>query len=224
MRRRAGGFTLLESLVAASIFLLALGCLLSIFRMGALIWLRSDASAELLGRLQTASAKIGREAEAGLFDSLALAQTSSGPTQTGCAFLTARDSEGRFQYDPGTCLPEWQTTVVFYFDQSSGRLFRRMIGLGGATIHQNLELHIDGFVTPSDSTDPPKLLKAYSSGTQIAANLEEVRFEAPTRTPTHSGVSLAARELVVEITARKSRYGPFTPERLASRTVFRFRN
>ncbi len=224
MTVRSRGFTLLESLIAASVFLLALAALMSIFRMGATIWLRSDASAELLGRLQTTSARIGREAEAGLFDSLALAETSSGPFQAGCAFLSARDSEGRFQYDPGSCMPRWQSTVVFYFDQSSGELFRKSVDLGGATIHENLARHVKDFVTPSDSKAPPKLLKEFASGQPIGRNLETVKFESPTRTLKGSGTTVARRELVVEITARKSRYGPFTPERLTSRTVFVFRN
>jgi hypothetical protein len=219
---KARGFTLVEALIACSMFLVMLGSLFSIYRMGATIWLRSDTGAEILGQVQSLSAKIAREAERSLFDSLAI---ESSATKTGCSLLSAHDANGRFDFDPGTRMPRWQTAILFYFDKAAETVYRLEVPIAGATPRENLLLYGQNFVrTPSG---PARLLPRFVGGQPVATKIKAVSFEKPTREVTLSGgrgdVAMPLRCLRLKVRVEKPRFGGGT-QAITSETVSYFRN
>ena len=215
------GFTLLETVVACSTFLLMLGTLFSIYRLGATIWLRSDTGAEILGQVQTLSAKIGREAERSLFDSLAIESNAS---LTGCSLLSARDANAHFDFDPGTRMPRWQTAILFYFDVTKETVYRLEIPLVGSTTRENLLLYSQNFIKASG---PDRLLPRFVGGQPVAIKIKAVSFEKPTRQVTLSDgrgvVDVPLRCLRLKVTVEKPRFGGGT-QAITSETVSYFRN
>ncbi len=223
--KRPAGFTLLESLVASSIFLLMSAGLFMIFRTGASLWLKSDANAEVLGKLQTVSARIGREAENSLFDSLAIASTKSPRSQHGCSFLSARNNDGQLDYHPSQLLPDWKRALVFYFDKKDRRVYRRDIILGQPNTLENLNHYSETFL----ATDPRVVLPDhFANGIPIAHDIENLVFSAPSRPVILSGgrgtEDFPLRQLQIEVTVKKSHYGTTKEANLTSRTVYFFRN
>lgn len=222
MRRfGSSGFTLLEALIACSTFLLMLGSLFAIYRLGATIWLRADTGAEILGQVQTLSAKIAREAERSLYDSLAI---ESSPTKRGCSLLSAHDSGGGFDFDPGTRMPRWQRAVLFYFDASTRTVYRREFPLTGASVRENLQLYSQGFVQEGAT---PRLLRRFTGGQPVANQISDFRLQKPTRRVTLSGGrgerDIPVRCLRLTITVEKPRFGG-GHQTITSETVSYFRN
>lgn len=223
--KRSRGFTLLESLVASSMFLLMSASLFMIFRTGASVWLKSDANAEVLGRLQTLSARIGREAENSLFDSLAIASKNTPRVQHGCSFLSARNNEGQLDFHPSQLLPDWKRALVFYFDKAERRVYRRDTLLGQPNTLENLRHYSQAY----QATDPTVVLTDhFANGIPIANDIENVVFSAPSRSIALSegrGVKdIPLRQLQIEVTVKKSHYGTTKEANLTSRTVYFFRN
>jgi hypothetical protein len=218
---RARGFTLLETLIACTAFLLMLGSLFSIYHLGATIWLRSDTGAEILGQVQTLSAKIGREAERSLFASLAIESNAS---LTGCSLLSARDVNGHFNFDPGTRMPQWQTAIIFYFDAAKETVYRLEIPLVGSTTRENLLLYNQNFIKTSG---PDRLLPRFVGGQPVAIKIKAVSFEKPTRKVTLSDgrgvIDLPLRCLRLKVTVEKPAFGGVT-QAITSETVSYFRN
>lgn len=199
MRQRPGGFTLVELMVSCMILGLLLTITFLMYRMGASAWLKSDAKSELLQIAQVVTSKFNRDVEGSSFRSASLAADGSG-----VAFLTAKDENGVFVYDPVTVMPRWQKYIVLYFQPDNKTLFRREVSvLGEPPEHAAM---------PIDSLGDP--LESYFSGGQpMATKIDELRFSMS-----------PDEQLVMEMSASKRRYGSATPERQSVRVVTSFRN
>lgn len=116
MKLSRKGFTLIETIIAASIFSFLLVTLFMVYRTGADAWMKSDANSELLGKAQVLTSKISRAVERSSYQSLAI--NRSAPDAV--SFLSPLDSNGVFQYDSYRNRPLWQEYLFFYRDRVTG--------------------------------------------------------------------------------------------------------
>ncbi len=199
-RRPSSGFTIAELLVSSVVLGLLLAVTFSIYRMGAAAWQKSDAKSELLQIAQVVTAKVNREVEGSTFRSLEVAGDGSG-----AAFLTARDENGVFQYDPVKLTPRWQQYVVLYFVPAQKTLYRREVSVAG--------LPQQDAAMPINSLGAGALPTYFRLGQPIGRGMDECRFSVG-----------GDEQLILELSASKLRYGSPTPEKQSIRVVTAFRN
>lgn len=226
-RQRA--FTLIEVLVSFSLLGLLFTFVFAVYRVGAAAWLKGDANAELLGRVQALSSKIGREAERSSSSSLSIALSDIDPNLKGCAFMSAVDANGVFQYDPGTTAPRWGFADVYYFDISGQRVYAARQALVGADrIAVSKDYGERFLLEPYPSTRNP-LPDRFTSGQPIANGIKNIDFRALDRVIVNTGGSTAATtqelgQLEITIAVEKKAYGTDVPVSLTSKSYYLFRN
>lgn len=199
-RRRLRGISLAELMVSCVILGLLLAAAFAIYRMGASAWLKSDVKSELLQVAQQVSAKVNREIEASSYRSVEIA-----PDGSGLAFLSAKDGNGIFNYDPVAITPRWQEYVVLYFDQGRKALLQREVPVLG--------LPQEKAAMPISSLGGGPVANYFQNGRVIAHGMDSCRFSVT-----------ASEGIVVEISASKKRYGSQTPENQSVRVVTALRN
>lgn len=199
-RAKEDGFTVAELIVSCFILGLLLTAAFGIYRMGASAWLKIDAKTELLGLAQVVTARINREVEGSSYRSLTVAANGSG-----IAFLSAKNRDGVFVYDPVTIMPKWQKYVVFYFDNDSKTLLRKEVDVVGKP-PENASM-------PIASLEGKPVENYFQDGQVVQRGIEQLRFST---TPNE--------QLVLEMSATLSRYGSARPERQSARVVTTFRN
>lgn len=187
-------------MVSSFILGLLLTAAFMIYRMGASAWLKSDAKSELLQIAQVVTAKVNREVESSNFRSLSVA-----PDGSGVAFLSAKNANGVFVYDPVSIVPRWQKYIVLYFQSSDKTLYRREISVVG----QPQEMG----AAPIESRGAGAVETYFSSGQVVAHGMDVCRFS-----------TTADEQLVMELELSKKRYGSEEPERQFTRIVTAFRN
>lgn len=227
--RKQTGYSLLELLIAMSLLSVLFGMTFTIFRMGAGAWLTNDTKAELLGRIQALSARIGRLAENSSWTSLSITDSD---LAHGCAFLVAADDDGRFQYDPYYGQPDWTRAQVFYFVSGTETVHSISYPLVGTSRRERFLDYSARFMTPAvDPTfnpSPENALKdKFTGGQPIAQQIKDLRFEKVERDITLSSgdtVSRNYQQLAIEITVEKDSFGANKPIELKSRAVYLMRN
>ncbi len=192
--------TLMETLVGAVVFLLLLGMLFYIYRMGASAWMKADTQVELIGPLQVVNDRLEREVERSVYDSFSL--DSSG---NGVAFLSAVDANGVFHYDPVTEKPKWQKYLIFYYDPTAGEIRLREVSVVGTPQEDN--------PAPIETFSGNPLSSYFTQGRVLARGVTSCMFSLT-----------ADQQVVVEATAEKNRYGSSVPERVSLRGQAYFRN
>lgn len=200
---RARGFTLLELMVAGSLFLLLGLVLFELYRVGASAWHKSDSQLDVLRNLQVVLTRVSREAQG---SSLA----SESHDATALSFLTAvKDSTG-FVVAPVTFRPVWQRYFVCYYDAGRQSVSVREEPLLPASPEASAPGPIDNFAGPS-GTQP--LAFYCNSGREIARGITS--FQASTTEPD-------LLELTLE--GQQKRYGSKKLESIRLKTTVRMRN
>ncbi|MCA9792598.1 MAG: type II secretion system protein [Candidatus Eremiobacteraeota bacterium] len=194
------GMTLAEVMIAMVLLGLLTGALFYIFRLGSNVWAKGDTESELLGSISVVEAKLSREAERSVYESVSVEAAGQG-----VAFLSPMDANGVFRYDPITSMPRWQKYIVIYHDPAQKALLWREVPVVGSPT-ENTAGPIELF---SGST----LASFFSGGKVLARELTGCRFWVG-----------PDRQLLVWLEAEKERYGSSTPEHVEWRTAVSFRN
>lgn len=226
-RQRA--FTLIEVLVSFSLLGFLFTFVFAVYRVGAAAWMKGDANAELLGRVQALSSRIGREAERSTGSSLSIALSDIDPNLKGCAFMSAVDANGVFQYDPGTSAPRWSFADVYYFDVAGERVYAARQALVGADRSQIAKDYGERFLREAPPSSRNPLPDRFNNGQPIASGIKNIDFRAVDRIIVNTGGSTAATtqklgQLEITITVEKKAYGSDVPVSLTSKSYYLFRN
>ena len=108
------GFTIVEVLVASSVFLLILGVLVSTFYMSTNTMMKGTSQAGMLRDAQAFGRKLSNAIQYGSVASLTIAADESG-----MSLLTSDNVNGKFRYDPALSTALWSDYQVFYYDSTA---------------------------------------------------------------------------------------------------------
>lgn len=234
----AAGLTLVETLISMTLLSLLLGLLFAIYRTGARGWMSADADAELLGRVHGLALKVARKVEGSNRQSLVMVepgmplpshlQMTLPSHLKGFSVISAFDDDGRFVYEPGRQLPNWNRGQVFYHDANTEQVFEKEVGLVGASREERVRNYILQF----ERGAPPlpyqiPLPNHFSGGTPIANGIKDISFENVVRPFVRSDGSaenMDLNQLKLTIEVEKDRYGDSSPARIVSEHFILFRN
>lgn len=113
MKLRA--FTLIEVLVAASLFCVISAGLLAVFLSGSRAMIQATVQANVVQQTNVACYRFSREVERSIYE----ASSSNG---SACSILSAIGPNGLFTYDAGSNIPRWQDFLIFYHDAARKQL------------------------------------------------------------------------------------------------------
>ena len=222
MKTTTKGFSLIEVIVAGTIFLLLLGMIFVIYRAGADTWMKSDANSELLGKVQKLTTRMTREAERSTYLSASprgpRKNTSGNPVDSsperGFAFLTPVDNNGVFQFDPTTRRPLWQNYVIYFHDPATRTIRRKVLAPYFPNTTKNPR---------RIESDRGASLAAQFSGGQTL--IQEAKSLTCQMYPaTISDVLDANYRMEVILNLEIPVRGQTTPRTIESKTMIRFRN
>lgn len=198
MRGSRRAFSVLEIALGLGLFSLLGLLLLTAFRSTSRAMVVGQTRATLLQETNIACARLSREVERGLYDSLSLGGSC-------CSLLSALDQQGTFQYQVATGVPRWQNFLVFYLDASTSRLRLRTVPVAG-TPTETAPCRLEQF-------PPMQAITTYcNAGQNIARQIYALDFQ------------VSGRQLVTSIGAQLYRPDRTTPDRVIQTTVSNFRN
>lgn len=204
--KRSTGLTLVEVLLALTIFSILLSAIFFIFRFGLSAWHKTTTKNELLQQSQILNVRLSRELQRSSLSSL-----SSNPVAGVVAFLSPLDSDGRFVLDTQG-RPDWQEYVVYYLNKTEHVVYRRQVPLVAGAAERRVPTPIEDYNPGSGAL----ALSAYANGGRPVARFVD-EFE-PTIFP--APISQLSWRLVLE----RQRYGSERPERLSTTVASFLRN
>lgn len=191
--------TLLEILVALSLFAVLTVVTFTLFTMGARAWMKAQAKAEIQLESKTLNARLIRSIESSTLESVSLSSDN-----TAMALLSARDTSGSFLYEPTTLAPRWQKFLVYYYLPTEKEIRLREVPVAGTPL-ETIPNIID---TLGGNVDTYR-----SDGRVVGRGFDSCTF------------SLSPDGLViVETTLSREHYGSPAPQTHSSRIVRALQN
>lgn len=195
MKRRA--FTLVEVLIAGSLFCIISALLLAVFLSGSKAMILGTVQANVVQQTNVACFRFSREVERSIYE-------ASSCNASACSILSAVGPNGLFTYDAGTNIPRWQDYLIFFHDATRKqlRLARRSV-VGTPTETAPITIEQFGGVPLSNYAN---------GGTVIAENIYACEFQL-----------LAQRQARLAVGAEGVRPGR-PMERYSQQLLVNFRN
>ena len=193
------GMTVLELLLASSLFSLLGLLLLAAYTQGSKVLLQGNNRSEMVRQTNSVCFRLNREIERSLYESVSTAGSA-------CSMLSAVDNSGVFRYRTGSTAPEWQQFEIFYLDSVAKKVKLRTLSVVG---------------TPTESTPSPielhgplnPLTSYLAGGSPIAHNIYAIDFSIN-----------SDHQLRVSVGAELARPGQIAPDRLVQSSLSNFRN
>lgn len=161
------GFTLVEVLVAAGVFLLILGALVSTFYQSTAVMMKGTSQSSMQRDALAFGKRLSNAIEYGTAGSLSVAADESG-----MSLLISDDANGRFRYDPASSTALWSNYDVIYFDSVSHEVRSREVSVVGFS-----EEATPGPIESFDAGDP---IETYFSGGQpVLRDVQSASFKEP---------------------------------------------
>ncbi len=161
------GFTIVEVLVASSVFLLILGVLVSTFYMSTNTMMKGTSQAGMLRDAQAFGRKLSNAIQYGSVASLTIAADESG-----MSLLTSDNVNGKFRYDPALSTALWSDYQVFYYDSTAQEVRNPEISVIGSP-----EEATPGPIENFGSAQP--LNTYFTGGKPVLRNVTAATFREP---------------------------------------------
>ena len=232
------GLTILEVILAVSIFSMLSTLVFYIFAISSSSWLKTRETVEVKESAQVVLTRIEKELRASAYQSIAIIEYPSGSGNNAISFLSGLDeTTGRTIYDEDTGKMEWKKFVIFYLEDDPKivkegyyQLFSRDVLIGE---------FVDNFATtsldwlpypPLESTDEDSIyeVEQYLDGTVPAMTyVQDPR--SISRNVTGLNFKLGAREVDIVINTGKpvnpvDPNSEASPEKMTLRSTVYLRN
>ena len=212
--RGSRGLTLVEVLIALTIFSILMVAIFGSFKMGLNAFHKTSTKNDLHRQAQGLSLRLIDELQRSSISSVSLDPPPPAPPAADkLCFLSALDPDGNFMLDPRG-RPDWQNYVIYFRNSTDNKVYRKEVPLIPSASQKRVPTPIENY-NPGSGAEP---LSFYATGGQPVGRFI-TRFEVSVQPAPVS-------QVVWEIDVERARYGldSSTPEKLTGKGSAYLRN